>query len=156
MCQGFSFSLYALVLPEEKAHKSLAHKTLSGHPGHRASWSGTRANRLCSLGSGHSTSIFDPCQPAGRLPVARGLTKGWFSKRVVLADVPLKRKLERGYVCMFPGNETGTRVHSPKSPFYYETALLSTLESPEGSPAKKIYVYLPFSFLSFVGGSSRL
>ena len=29
----------------------------------------------------------------------RGFTKGWFSKRVVLADVP-------------PGTKTGTRVHS--------------------------------------------
>ena len=55
-------------------------------------------------------------------------------KRVVLADVPPERKPERGYVRMFPRNENrnegtfacsaGTRVHSPKPPFY-ETALLS-------------------------------
>ena len=60
------------------------------------------------------------------------------SKRVILADVPPERKPERGYVRMFPRNEnrnegtfacspgtkTGTRVHSPKPPFY-ETTLLS-------------------------------
>ena len=53
--------------------------------------------------------------------VDRGLTKGWFAKRVVLADVP-------GYVRMFPRNEnrnegtfacspgtkTRTRAHSPR------------------------------------------
>ena len=67
-----------------------------------------------------------------------GKIKGWLSKRVVLADVPPERKPERGYIRMFPHNEnrskgtfacslgtkTGTRVHSPKPPFY-ETALLS-------------------------------
>ena len=61
-------------------------------------------------------------------PVFRGFTKGWFSKKMVLADVPLERKPERGYVRMFPRNEnrnegtfacspgtkTRTRVHSPK------------------------------------------
>ena len=31
--------------------------------------------------------------------------KGWFSKRVVLADVPPERKAERGYIRMFPQNE---------------------------------------------------
>ena len=60
----------------------------------------------------------------------RGLPKGWFSKRVVLADVPPERKPERGYIRMFPqnvnrnggtfacspGTKTGTRVHSPKPP----------------------------------------
>ena len=68
----------------------------------------------------------------------RGLPKGWFSKRVVVAYVPLERKPERGYVRMFPWNEnwnegtfacspgtkTRTTVHSPEPPFY-ETALLS-------------------------------
>ena len=67
-----------------------------------------------------------------------GLTKGWFSKRVVLADVPPERKPERGYIWMLPRNEIrnegtvacspgtkpGARVRSPKPPFY-ETALLS-------------------------------
>ena len=52
--------------------------------------------------------------------------KGWFPKRVVLADVPPERKPERGYIRMFPRNEnrnegtfgcsprtkTGTRVRS--------------------------------------------
>ena len=61
---------------------------------------------------------------------SRWFTKGWFSKTVVLADVPLKRKPERGYIRMFPQNEnrnegafacspgmkTGTRAHSPKAP----------------------------------------
>ena len=60
------------------------------------------------------------------------------SKRAVLADVPPERKPERGYVRIFPRNENrnegtfacspgtkiGTRVHSPKPPFY-KTALLS-------------------------------
>ena len=69
---------------------------------------------------------------------ARGFTEGWFSKRVVLADVPSERKPERGYIQMCPqnqnrnegtfacspGTKTGTRAHSPKPPFY-ETALLS-------------------------------
>ena len=70
-----------------------------------------------------------------------GADKRVVSKRVVLADVPLERKPERGYIRMFPQNEkrnegtfacslgtkTGTRVHSPKPPFY-ETALLSPSE----------------------------
>ena len=71
----------------------------------------------------------------------RGVTKGWFSKRVVLADVPPERKPEQGYIRMFPRIETGTRVrshvlperkperghieHSQKPPFY-ETVLLSS------------------------------
>ena len=71
----------------------------------------------------------------------RGLIKGWFSKRVVLADVPPERKPERGYIRMFlwnenrnegtfacsPGTKTGTRAYSPKPPFS-ETALLSSSE----------------------------
>ena len=35
----------------------------------------------------------------------RGLAKGWFSRRVVLADVPPKRKPEQGYIRMVPRNE---------------------------------------------------
>ena len=68
-------------------------------------------------------------------------------KRVVFADVLPERKPERGYVRMFPRNEkrnegtfacspgtkTGTRVHSPKPPFY-ETILLSP---GENIPCKK-------------------
>ena len=60
----------------------------------------------------------------------RGLTKGWFSIRVALADVPPERKPERGYIRMFPRNEnrnegtfagfggtkTGTRVRSDVPP----------------------------------------
>ena len=74
----------------------------------------------------------------------RGSQKGWFSKRVFLADVPPERKPERGYIRMFPRAEnrnegafacsprtkkpergyirifprnakTGTRAHSPKT-----------------------------------------
>ena len=60
------------------------------------------------------------------------------SKRVVLADVPrnenrnegtfgrspgTKNRNEGTFACS-PGTKTGTRVHSPKPPFY-ETALLS-------------------------------
>ena len=37
------------------------------------------------------------------------LTKGWFSKRVVLADVPLERKPERRYIRIFPRNEKPER-----------------------------------------------
>ena len=73
----------------------------------------------------------------------RGLPKGWFSKRVVLADVLPERKPERGNIRMFPQNEnrnegtfacspgtiTGTRAHSPKPPFY-ETALSSPRQTP--------------------------
>ena len=64
------------------------------------------------------------------------------SKRVVLEDVPPEGKQEQGYLRMFPGannrnkgafacspgTKTGTRVRSPKPPFY-ETALLSTSEN---------------------------
>ena len=73
---------------------------------------------------------------------AHGLTKGWFSKRVVLANVPLERKpgtrvhsevprnenRNEGTFACSPGTKTGTRAHSPKPPFY-ETALLSTLST---------------------------
>ena len=45
---------------------------------------------------------FPNCQT---LLFLRGLTKEWFSKRVVLADVPPERKPERGYIQMFPRNE---------------------------------------------------
>ena len=34
----------------EKAHKTLAHKTLSGQPGHRSSGSGARSKRVVFLG----------------------------------------------------------------------------------------------------------
>ena len=81
-----------------------------------------------------------------------GLDKGWFSKRVVLADVPPEREPERGYIQVFPPNEnrnegafgcfpgtkTGTRVHSLKPPSH-ETGLLSPndsycLENRKGTP----------------------
>ena len=37
--------------------------------------------------------------------LSQGFTKGWFSKRVVLADVPPERKAKRGYIQMFPQNK---------------------------------------------------
>ena len=43
----------------------------------------------------------------------------------VHSDVPPERKLERGYVRIFPRNENRNEVHSPKPPFY-ETAPLSS------------------------------
>ena len=89
--------------------------------------------------------------PLGRTVVTKslkivtnlGFRKGWFSKRAVLADVPPEQKPERGYIRMFarnenrnegtfacsPGTKTGTRVHSPKPPFY-ESPLLSPSELP--------------------------
>ena len=42
----------------------------------------------------------------------RPFAAGW----VVLADVPPEGKPERGYIRMFPRNETGTRVHSHVPP----------------------------------------
>ena len=36
------------------------------------------------------------------------LPKGWFSKGVVLADVPPERKPERGYIRIFPQNENSS------------------------------------------------
>ena len=73
--------------------------------------------------------------------LCRGLTKGWFSKRVVLADPPTERKSERGYIRLFPRNEnrnegtfacspgtkTGTRGHSPKPPFYEPPSSLTVI-----------------------------
>ena len=44
--------------------------------------------------------------------IIQGLTNGWFSKRVVLADVPPEQKPERGYIRMFTGTKAGARVHS--------------------------------------------
>ena len=46
------------------------------------------------------------------------------SKRVVLADVPRNENRNEGTFGCSPGTKTGTRVCSPKPPFY-ETALLS-------------------------------
>ena len=40
-----------------------------------------------------------------------GRPKGWFSKRVLLADVPPERKPEQGYIRMFPQNEKPERGH---------------------------------------------
>ena len=55
-------------------------------------------------------------KPPFYLPVTLfGVDKRVVSKRVVSADVP-------------PGTKTGTRVRSPKPPFY-ETALLSPSET---------------------------
>ena len=65
----------------------------------------------------------------------RGFARGWFSKgwlcgcypgtktgTRVHSHVPPERKLERGYVRMFPPErKAGTRVHSPKPPFYETT-----------------------------------
>ena len=58
-----------------------------------------------------------------------GVPKGWFSKGVVLADVPPERKPERGYVRMHvpPERKTATRARSPKPPFWKAT-LLATPE----------------------------
>ena len=70
-----------------------------------------------------------------------GFPKGWFWRMFprnekigtsVRSDVPPERKPERGYVRLFPRNETGTRAHSPKPPFY-ETALLSPLTNKKDS-----------------------
>ena len=66
---------------------------------------------------------------------SRGFTKGWFSKRVVLADVPPQRTPEnegtktrtRVRSPVLPERKTGTRVYSRKPPFY-ETAPLSPLD----------------------------
>ena len=72
-----------------------------------------------------------------------GVDKRVVSKRVVLADVPPERKPERENIQMFPRNEnrnegtfacspgtkTGTRVRSPKPPFY-ETVLLAPNDKP--------------------------
>ena len=96
---------------------------------------------VCIYFSVHLSIYLSPSSPpsAPCLSICfRRNLKGWFSKRVVLADVPPERKPERGYVRMLPRNEnrsegtfacspgtkTGTRAHSPKPPFY-ETALLS-------------------------------
>ena len=57
--------------------------------------------------------MFLPCSLKNR-----GLPKGWFSKRVVLADVPPERKPERGYIQMFPRNQNrneGTFERFPRN-----------------------------------------
>ena len=51
-------------------------------------------------------------------PKFRGFAKGWFSKRVVLADVPPEHKPERGCIRMFPRNENwneGTLARLPRN-----------------------------------------
>ena len=55
----------------------------------------------------------------------RGFAIGWFSIRVVLADVENQNE---GTFRGSPGPKTGMRAHSPKPPFY-ETALLFPLET---------------------------
>ena len=52
----------------------------------------------------------------------------------VHSDVPRYEKPERGHIQMFPGTKTGTRVHSPKPPFY-ENALLFPLDV-QSAPAE--------------------
>ena len=57
--------------------------------------------------------------PWRKLPLCGGLRK-----RVVLADVPLYRKPERGYgKTERRHQQPGTRAHSPKPPFYKTTIL---------------------------------
>ena len=82
--------------------------------------------------------------------------KGWFWRNP--PDVPPERKPERGYIRMLPRNEngnegrfgcspgtkTGTRVLSPKPPFY-ETALLSLEEDKRATTNEQNA--LVFSFL---------
>ena len=77
-----------------------------------------------------------PKRPLGEYAPLSGVDKRVVSKKVVLADVLPERKQERGYIRMLPRNENrnevtfacspgtknGTRVRSPKPPFY-ETAL---------------------------------
>ena len=58
----------------------------------------------------------------------RGLAKGWFSKRVVLTDVPPERKPERGFVRMFPRNEKPEQGDFRQKLPFYETTLLPPLE----------------------------
>ena len=76
--------------------------------------------------------------PFGK-PHYRGLTKGgfpkgWFGRMFprnkpdeVHSDVPRNENRNEGTFACSPGTKTGTRVHSPKSPFY-ETALLENKE----------------------------
>ena len=59
----------------------------------------------------------------------RGLIKVWFSKRVVLADVPPERKPERGYIRMFPRNENrteGTCAWDPQNENWNEGTFTKT------------------------------
>ena len=76
----------------------------------------------------------------GHACFTRRFAKGWFPKgwlwrmfpstnkteRRYIRMSPVPKK-ERRYIWMFPGTKTGTRVRSPKPPFY-ETALLFPLE----------------------------
>ena len=45
-----------------------------------------------------------------------GMTKGWFSKRVVLADVPRNENRNEGTFGCSPGTKAGTRVRSHVPP----------------------------------------
>ena len=112
--------------------------------------------------------------------IMSGVDKRVVSKRVVLADVPPERKPEQEYIRMFPrsenrnegtfgcspGNEnrnegtfahflrtmkTGTRVRSPKPPFY-KTALLSPNAYVGGGQTCNIDLsnYFYYFFFSFV------
>ena len=78
-----------------------------------------KKNRICHPPSPGTIPQIYLCSCVFSFLDFRGLTKGWFSKRVVLADVPPERKLERGYVRICsPGTKTRTRARSPKPPFY--------------------------------------
>ena len=84
-----------------------------------------------------------------------GIDKRVVSKRVVLADVPPERKLERGYIRMFPQNEnrnggtfagsprtkTGTRVRLPKPPLY-EIAHMKMMMKENRERVRYIYIYM--------------
>ena len=88
------------------------------------------------VGTKYLSKIVAADQPRGncyffrKIKTKSGVDKRVVSKRVVLADVPPERKLPRnedrneGTFACSPGTKTGTRVRSPKPPFY-ETSLLS-------------------------------
>ena len=66
----------------------------------------------------------------------RGLAKRWFSKRVVLADVPPEREPERGYIRIFLQNENqneGTFACSPRTKNRNEDTFAKTTQHAESA-----------------------
>ena len=82
-----------------------------------------------------------------KIPTYSGFAKGWFSKRVVLADVPAERNRNDGCVCMFPRNEKPERGHIRQNHSFTKLPFLFPLDL--------WYPQLAFRVCNFYGGGAH-
>ena len=158
-------ALHSYFYGAEKAHKSLPHKTLSSHPGHRSSRSGIRTKTFMFLGLPTPRPATEPRNPE--------TPKVHFKVRKMSCSTPPEKWAQRSIkmskkslfgplifrtlkctfgVSGFRGSVAGRGVCNPWVPRIAHRSFdpwppgRETPRSPEGSPAKRTYFYVPFFF----------